>query len=257
MYTGQFIYAGKRANLTVGNILPLGSMPEGTIVSNVEEKVGDRGALGRTSGNYVIVIGHNVDEGKTRLKLPSGAKKIVPSGARGMVGVVAGGGRVDKPILKAGRAFHKYRVKRNSWPKTRGVAMNPVDHVHGGGNHQHIGKASTVSRFSVPGQKVGLIAARFVLYQYSANSLGGPVCFVVQTRSRRVRSAWWHCLSPVCAYHSKQRCSSQSFHLPKCPVIPFTPAFAFITHPVSFIGLPLVLLLGSMEMEWMPQFANG
>jgi len=170
MYTGQFIYAGKKANLTVGNILPLGEMPEGTIVSNVEEKVGDRGALGRTSGNYVIVIGHNADEGKTRLKLPSGAKKIVPSSARGMVGVVAGGGRVDKPILKAGRAFHKYRVKRNSWPRTRGVAMNPVDHVHGGGNHQHIGKASTVSRFSVPGQKVGLIAARFVPSHARANS---------------------------------------------------------------------------------------
>ena len=167
MYTGQFIYAGKKANLTVGNVLPLGSMPEGTIVSNVEEKVGDRGALGRTSGNYVIVIGHNADEGKTRLKLPSGAKKIVPSAARGMVGVVAGGGRVDKPILKAGRAFHKYRVKRNSWPRTRGVAMNPVDHVHGGGNHQHIGKASTVSRYSVPGQKVGLIAARFILSGYA------------------------------------------------------------------------------------------
>ena len=161
MYTGQFIYAGKKANLTVGNILPLGAVPEGTIVSNVEEKVGDRGALGRSSGNYVIVIGHNPDEGKTRLKLPSGAKKIVPSSARGMVGVVAGGGRIDKPILKAGRAYHKYRVKRNSWPRTRGVAMNPVDHVHGGGNHQHIGKASTVSRYAVPGQKVGLIAARY------------------------------------------------------------------------------------------------
>ena len=166
MYTGQFIYAGKKANLTVGNVLPLSAMPEGTIVSNVEEKVGDRGALGRTSGNYVIVIGHNADEGKTRLKLPSGAKKVVSSAARGMVGVVAGGGRVDKPILKAGRAFHKYRVKRNSWPRTRGVAMNPVDHVHGGGNHQHIGKASTVSRYSVPGQKVGLIAARYPFFCY-------------------------------------------------------------------------------------------
>lgn len=155
--------------MTVGNILPLGQMPEGTIVSNVEEKVGDRGALGRTSGNYVIVIGHNPDEGKTRLKLPSGAKKVVPSSARGMVGVVAGGGRVDKPILKAGRAFHKYRVKRNSWPRTRGVAMNPVDHVHGGGNHQHIGKASTVSRYAVPGQKVGLIAARYALFGINTN----------------------------------------------------------------------------------------
>lgn len=49
-----------------------------------------------------------------------------------------------------------------SWPRTRGVAMNPVDHPHGGGNHQHIGKASTIARSAVPGQKVGLIAARRV-----------------------------------------------------------------------------------------------
>jgi large subunit ribosomal protein L8e len=99
VYTGQFIYAGKNATLTVGNILPLGSLPEGTVVSNVEERVGDRGALGRTSGNYVTVISHNPDEGKTRIKLPSGAKKVVKSVSRGMVGIVAGGGRTDKPLL--------------------------------------------------------------------------------------------------------------------------------------------------------------
>jgi large subunit ribosomal protein L8e len=99
MYTGQFIYAGKNAALTVGNILPLASVPEGTVVTNVEEKLGDGGALGRTSGNYVTVIGHNPDEGKTRVKLPSGAKKVVKSSVRGMVGIVAGGGRTDKPML--------------------------------------------------------------------------------------------------------------------------------------------------------------
>lgn len=129
MYTGQFVYAGKNSTLNIGNILPLGSVPEGTVVSNVEEKIGDRGALGRTSGNYVTVIGHNPDEGKTRIKLPSGAKKVVKSSVRGMIGIVAGGGRTDKPMLKASRAKHKFAVKRNSWPKTRGVAMNPVDHV--------------------------------------------------------------------------------------------------------------------------------
>ena len=99
MYSGQFIYAGKHASLTIGNVLPLGSVPEGTVVTNVEEKPGDRGALGRTSGNYVTVIGHNPDEGKTRVKLPSGAKKVVKSSVRGMVGIVAGGGRTDKPLL--------------------------------------------------------------------------------------------------------------------------------------------------------------
>jgi len=101
MYTGQFIYAGKKATLTVGNVLPLGSMPEGTVVSNVEEKAGDRGCLGRTSGNYITIVGHNPDEGKTRIKLPSGAKKVVPSKSRGMIGIVAGGGRTDKPLMSA------------------------------------------------------------------------------------------------------------------------------------------------------------
>lgn len=129
MYTGQFIYAGKNATLTVGNVLPLASVPEGTVITNVEEKSGDRGALGRTSGNYVTVIGQNPEDGKTRIKLPSGAKKVVKNTSRGMVGIVAGGGRTDKPLLKASRAKHKFAVKRNSWPKTRGVAMNPVDHV--------------------------------------------------------------------------------------------------------------------------------
>ena len=160
MYVGQYVYCGPKAQLAVGNVLPLAAMPEGTIVSNVEDKIGDRGTLGRASGNYVIVVGHNRDEGTTRIKLPSGAKKIISSKSRGMVGVIAGGGRTEKPMLKAGRAHHKAKAKRNYFPKTRGVAMNPVDHPHGGGNHQHIGHPSTVSRFSVPGQKVGLIAAR-------------------------------------------------------------------------------------------------
>ncbi|ERL84896.1 hypothetical protein D910_02319 [Dendroctonus ponderosae] len=188
LYTGQFVYCGKKASLQIGNVLPIGTMPEGTIVCNLEEKTGDRGRLARASGNYATVIAHNHDTKKTRVKLPSGAKKVVPSNNRAMVealsesccqqaavfpytnrefhqlvwlaGIVAGGGRIDKPILKAGRAYHKYKVKRNCWPKVRGVAMNPVEHPHGGGNHQHIGKASTVKRGTSAGRKVGLIAAR-------------------------------------------------------------------------------------------------
>ncbi|VVA99437.1 unnamed protein product [Arabis nemorensis] len=160
MYTGQFLYCGKKATLVVGNVLPLRSIPEGAVVCNVEHHVGDRGVLARASGDYAIVIAHNPDSDTTRIKLPSGSKKIVPSGCRAMIGQVAGGGRTEKPMLKAGNAYHKYRVKRNSWPKVRGVAMNPVEHPHGGGNHQHIGHASTVRRDAPPGQKVGLIAAR-------------------------------------------------------------------------------------------------
>ncbi|UZJ54029.1 hypothetical protein CBS101457_003349 [Exobasidium rhododendri] len=160
MSTGQFVYCGKKAVVNVGNVLPLSSLPEGSIVCSVEEKAGDRGTLARTSGNYATIIGHDLDGKNTRIRLPSGAKKTISSTSRATVGIVAGGGRIDKPLLKAGRAHHKFKVKRNSWPKTRGVAMNPVDHPHGGGNHQHIGKASTVPRFAPPGQKAGLIAAR-------------------------------------------------------------------------------------------------
>merc|ERR1712141_553427 len=160
MYTGQLIYSGRKANLQVGNIIPVGAMPEGTIVCCLEEKAGDRGRLARASGNYATIIAQNPDAKRTRVKLPSGAKKVIPSANRAMVGIVAGGGRIDKPMLKAGRAYYKYKVKRNCWPKVRVVAMNPVEHPHGGGNHQHIGKASTVKRGTSAGRKVGLIAAR-------------------------------------------------------------------------------------------------
>uniref|UniRef100_A0A9J7Y0R4 Large ribosomal subunit protein uL2 n=1 Tax=Cyprinus carpio carpio TaxID=630221 RepID=A0A9J7Y0R4_CYPCA len=139
IHTGQFIYCGKKAQLNIGNVLPVGTMPEGTIVCCLEEKPGDRGKLARASGNYATVIS---------------------SANRAVVGVVAGGGRIDKPILKAGRAYHKYKAKRNCWPRVRGVAMNPVEHPFGGGNHQHIGKPSTIRRDAPAGRKVGLIAAR-------------------------------------------------------------------------------------------------
>jgi len=158
--TGQFIHCGKKAQLDIGNVLPIGQMPEGTIVCSLEEKSGDRGKIAKTSGGYCTIVAHNTDTGRTRVKLPSGNKKLYPSRNRAIVGIVAGGGRIDKPMLKAGRAYHKFRVKRNCWPKVRGVAMNPVEHPHGGGNHQHIGHPSTVRRDTPAGRKVGLIAAR-------------------------------------------------------------------------------------------------
>jgi hypothetical protein len=88
--TGSFIYCGKKATLNVGNVLPIAQCPEGTIVCNVEEKAGDRGALARTSGNYATVIGHG-DDGKTRVRLPSGTKAVISSHCRCTVGIVAGG----------------------------------------------------------------------------------------------------------------------------------------------------------------------
>jgi len=160
MYSGQFVYCGRKAALTVGNILPVSSMPEGTIVSNVEAKHGDRGSFARASGTSAIIVGHSEDLAKTRVRLPSGVRKTVQGSCRAMVGVIAGGQRTDKPLLKAGAAWWKRHSKKNNYPRVRGVAMNPVDHPHGGGNQQHIGHPSTCRRDCPVGQKAGLIAAR-------------------------------------------------------------------------------------------------
>ncbi|CAD8105521.1 unnamed protein product [Paramecium primaurelia] len=159
-YTGQYIYCGAKAQLATGNVLPIGQIPEGTVVCNLEEHPGDKGALGRATGCYATIIGHSDDGTTTRVRLPSGTRKTLSALCRATVGLIAGGGRTEKPILKAGRQFHKYRRLRKCWPKVRGVAMNPVDHPHGGGNQQHIGHPSTLSRYAPPGQKVGLVAAR-------------------------------------------------------------------------------------------------
>jgi len=160
MFTGQFVYCGAKATMNVGNVVPVSTLPEGGIICNVESKVANRGDLARASGNYATIISQDPDTNKTRIRLPSGAKKTISGDCRAMIGIVAGGGRIDKPMLKAGNAYHKYKAKRHAWPKVRGVAMNPVDHPHGGGNHQHVGHPTTVCRSAPPGQKVGLIAAR-------------------------------------------------------------------------------------------------
>ena len=148
------------ASLTVGNILPVNQMPEGTIVSNVEAKLGDRGTLARASGTSAIVIGHSEDGKKSRVRLPSGVRKSVLGRCRAMVGVCAGGQRTDKPMLRANTSYYRSHAKKRNWPRVRGVAMNPVEHPHGGGNHQHVGHPTTTRRDAPRGQKCGLIAAK-------------------------------------------------------------------------------------------------
>jgi large subunit ribosomal protein L8e len=175
MYTGMFVYAGKKgkstfsmslkinyliATLQVGNIMPVNAMPEGTIISSIEAKLGDRGTVARASGTSGIVIGHSEDGRKTRVRMPSGIRKTIQGGCRAMIGVVAGGQRCDKPLLRANNSYYKYKAKKKHWPRVRGVAMNPVEHPHGGGNHQHVGHPTTTRRDAPRGQKCGLIAAR-------------------------------------------------------------------------------------------------
>ncbi len=158
MYVGQVVEIGPGASLSVGNTLPLGNIPEGTKVYNIELRPGDGGKLARAPGSYALIVGRSGEY--TIVRLPSGKDKMILSRARATIGVPAGVGKNEKPLLKAGNAYYKWRSKAHKWPRVRGVAMNVVSHKFGGGSHQSVSIPSTVSRNAPPGRKVGHIAAR-------------------------------------------------------------------------------------------------
>ncbi len=155
---GATIYVGPEAPLANGNVLPLWRIPDGTIVSNVERQAGDGGEFARAPGESAVVLTHT--QSSVMLKLPSGKTIELDGRARATIGVVAGGGKEEKPFLKAGNKWYLMRAKGRKYPLVRGVAMAAVYHPHGGGRHQHPGHPTTVPRNAPPGAKVGNIAAR-------------------------------------------------------------------------------------------------
>jgi len=157
VYEGQPTQIGSKASIDVGNILPLGSIPEGTMVCNIELSPGDGGKIARSSGAYATVVGHTPDG--TMVKLPSGKTRYVNDLCRATIGVISGSGRVEKPFLKAGAKFHLKRARGHKYPRTRGVAMIAASHPYGS-SRRGARKVTTVSRGAPPGRKVGLIAAR-------------------------------------------------------------------------------------------------
>jgi len=157
VYEGQQIKIGGAAPIDVGNVLPIGKIPEGTLICNIELSPDDGGKLARSSGAYATIIGHT-PEG-TIIRLPSGKTHYINDLCRATIGVIAGAGRVDKPWLKAGSKLHLMQAKGHTYRRTRGIAMIPA--VHPFGSSKRGGqKQKTVSRNAPPGQKVGLIAAR-------------------------------------------------------------------------------------------------
>jgi large subunit ribosomal protein L2 len=158
MYVGQEIACGISAEIKPGNSLPLAEIPEGVPICNIESQPGHGGQFARSTGVYAILVAHDV--GATVVQLPSGEMKWLNPKCVATIGVVAGGGRLDKPLVKAGKSFFKYQSKAKKWPIVRGVAMNAIDHPFGGGGRQHPGRPKTVSRNTSPGRKVGSIAAR-------------------------------------------------------------------------------------------------
>ncbi|MHA1770912.1 MAG: 50S ribosomal protein L2 [Candidatus Thorarchaeota archaeon] len=155
---GQTIECGMDASLANGNTLMLEHIPEGTPIFNIEGSPGDGGKFVRASGLAATIV--SIDKTKAIIRLPSGRQKSFSPRCRATIGIVAGGGRPEKPFLKAGAVWHHTRPKARKWPVVRGTAMNACSHPHGGGSHQSPGRPTTVSRHAPPGRKVGNIAAR-------------------------------------------------------------------------------------------------
>jgi large subunit ribosomal protein L2 len=157
---GDEVAYGESAAIKTGNTLPLRCIPEGITICNVEARPNDGGKFARASGNCATLLAHEQETGKTLVVMPSGRKKWISSDCFATIGVVAGGGRTEKPFVKAGKKYHKMKTRAAKYPTVRGVAMNPVDHPFGGGGHQHVGKPKTPGRSAPPGRKVGSIAAK-------------------------------------------------------------------------------------------------
>lgn len=140
---GDEIVSGERVDIKPGNAMPLANMPVGTIVHNVELKVGRGGQLARSAGNYAQLVGK--DAGYAQIKLSSGELRLVPGGCLATVGAVSNPDNQNIVIGKAGR--QRWLGRR---PTVRGVVMNPVDHPHGGGEGRTSGGRHPVTPWGKP-----------------------------------------------------------------------------------------------------------
>lgn len=140
---GDKVISSEKADIKPGNAMPLKSIPVGTIVHNVELKVGKGGQLVRSAGCYAQVVGK--DAGYAQLKLSSGELRIVREECLATVGAVSNPDNQNVSLGKAGRA--RWLGAR---PVSRGVAMNPVDHPHGGGEGRTSGGRHPVTPWGKP-----------------------------------------------------------------------------------------------------------
>jgi large subunit ribosomal protein L2 len=140
---GDSIVAAAQADVKPGNAMPLGAMPVGTIVHNVEIKPGKGGQIARSAGTYAQYVGR--DQGYAILRLNSGEQRLVPQACFATVGAVSNPDHANISIGKAGRNRWKGRM-----PSVRGVAMNPVDHPLGGGEGRSSGGRHPVTPWGKP-----------------------------------------------------------------------------------------------------------
>jgi len=140
---GMTVSSGPDADIAPGNALPLSRVPIGTIVHNVELQPGRGGQLGRSAGTGIQLMAR--DAGMATLRLPSGEMRLVRDECRGTVGTISNADHQNVKIGKAGRKRHM-----GVRPQTRGTAMNPVDHPHGGGEGSTTPGRHPVTPWGVP-----------------------------------------------------------------------------------------------------------
>jgi large subunit ribosomal protein L2 len=140
---GDAVVAAERADIKPGNAMPLGSIPVGTIVHNVELKPGAGGKIARSAGTYVQLVGK--DAGYAQVKLMSGEVRTVRAECMATIGAVSNPDNSNQQIGKAGRS--RWLGRR---PHQRGVVMNPVDHPHGGGEGRTSGGRHPVTPWGKP-----------------------------------------------------------------------------------------------------------
>ena len=140
---GDQVVSGERVDIKPGNAMPLANMPVGTIVHNVEMKPGKGGQIARSAGTYVQLVGK--DQGMAQLKLSSGEVRMVRAECLATIGAVSNPDQQNINYGKAGRM--RWLGHR---PVTRGVAMNPIDHPHGGGEGRTSGGRHPVTPWGKP-----------------------------------------------------------------------------------------------------------
>lgn len=140
---GDQVIAGERTDVKPGNAMPLGSMPVGTIVHNIELKPGAGGKIARSAGTYCQLVGK--DAGYAQIKLQSGELRLVRGECMATVGAVSNPDNMNQHLGKAGR--NRWLGRR---PHNRGVVMNPVDHPHGGGEGRTSGGRHPVTPWGKP-----------------------------------------------------------------------------------------------------------
>ena len=137
-----------------GNILELRNIPIKTPIYNIESRPGDGGLFIRSAGNVAEI--KRISEEGVFVTLPSKKDRKFHPKCRATVGVIAGSGRLEKPVIRAGKKHHMKKAKNKLWPRTSAVKMNAIDHPFGSGRGK-VPKSKVAKRNSAPGQKVGLL----------------------------------------------------------------------------------------------------